>query len=103
MAEKLEIIDNTFLRQFEVDVDGDLVRHRAGGAEEARFLAKAFGSKGFEAFDGGVIAQYVVAHGSGGHSGVHGGGRSGDRIGSKVSVHHGYKVLKVVLLPHGFH
>ncbi len=94
---------NNLVAGARVDVDGDLVRHGAGGAEEARFLAKAFGSKGFQAFDGGVIAQYVVAHGSGGHSGVHGGGRSGDRIGSKVSVHHGYKVLKVVLLPHGFH
>ncbi len=40
MAEKLEIIDNTFLRQFEVDVDGDLATIEYAHQERKIFLTK---------------------------------------------------------------
>ena len=62
-----------FVAGLAVDAHAELVAHRAGGDEEGRFFAEHAGDSLFEAADGRVFAEDVVAHFGGGHGGAHAG------------------------------
>ena len=73
-----------FVARLAVQPHADLVAHRAGGDEQRGFLAEHAGDALFEAADGGVFAEHVVAHFGGGHGGAHAGRGAGDGIAAEV-------------------
>ncbi len=67
--------------------EGELIGHGARGGEEGGFLAEKFGDAGFEEFDGGVVAEDIVADGGGGHDGAHGLGGLRDGVATEINRH----------------
>ncbi len=59
---------------------GGQIALRAGGEEQRALEAEAFGHRGLQAIDGGVVAVHVVAHGRVGHGGTHARRRARDRV-----------------------
>ena len=67
--------------------EGELIGHGARGSEEGGFLAEQFGDTSFEEFDGGVVAEDIVADGGGGHDGPHGLGGLRDGVAAEINRH----------------
>ena len=72
-----------------LEVDGELVAHRAGGDEERGRELEHRGGQLLEPADGRVLAVDVVADLGLGHGTAHGRGRAGHGVGAQVD-HGGY-------------
>ena len=81
-----------FVAGLAVNAHAELVAHRAGGDEESGFFAEHAGDSLFEAADGGVFAENIVADFGGGHGGAHAGGGASYGIAAEVDrrLHHGF-------------
>ena len=73
-----------FVAGLAVDAHAELVAHRAGGDEQSGFFAEHAGDSLFEAADGGVFAENIVANFGGGHGGAHAGGGASYGIAAEV-------------------
>ena len=67
-----------------VRLDADLVRHGARRHEQGRFLAEQFGDAFFQAVDGGVFVEDVVADLGGVHGRAHAGRRPGHGVAAQI-------------------
>jgi hypothetical protein len=81
-----------FVTRVAVNANAELVAHGARGNEEGGFFAEHAGDSLFEAADGGVFAENIVAHFGGGHGGAHGSGRASYSVAAEVDrrLHHGF-------------
>ena len=73
-----------FVAGLAVNAHAELVAHRAGGDEERGFFAEHAGDSLFEAADGGVFAENIVADFGGGHGGAHAGGGASYGVAAEV-------------------
>ncbi len=67
-----------------MDAEADLIAHRAGRHVNGRFLSQHVGDTFFKPPNSWIVAEDVVAHVGGRHSGAHAGRGARDSIAAEV-------------------